>query len=177
MKINTFVSQFDGSALVGREVIGYSPDLYGASLLLECGEALSLSAEEHSAGRWFDVFTLQAEADSFERAWTLFPEQLLIESSVGLWRTEWLEEGASVPTLGENPMTQCWGRGPAPDVAIAAAYVQAGLMLRCYNGHVIYAVTSATSPFGVHLSVDQDEIRKLLEDFEMVEIAKPIPPG
>ncbi|QNK72807.1 hypothetical protein H7F36_16695 [Variovorax sp. PAMC28562] len=177
MKINTFVSQFDGSTLVGREVMGYSPDRYGASLLLERGEGLSLSAEEHSAGRWFEVFTLQAEADSCERAWILFPEPLLVDSSVSLWRNEWLEEGAALPTLGANPKTQHAGRGPVPEGATAAAQVQAGLILHGSNGHVIFAAASATSPFAVDVSVDQQEIPKLLDDFEMIEIGTPPPVG
>jgi hypothetical protein len=149
MKIKTFVSQFDGATLVGREVMGYSPDRYGASFLLERGEALSLSAEEHSAGHWFEVFTLQAEADSHKRAWILFPEPLLVESSISLWRIEWLEEGASVPTLGADPKTQYAGRGPAPEDATAVARVQAGLTLHCSNGSAIFAVASATSPLGL----------------------------
>lgn len=173
MKIKTFASQFDGATLVGRKVMGYSPDRYRASLLLERGEALSLSAEEHSAGHWFEVFTLQAEADSHKRAWILFPEPLQVESSVSLWRTEWLEEGASMPTLGANPKTQYAGRGPVPEDATAVARVQAGLILHCSNGHAIFAVASATSPFGVEISIDQQEILKLLDDFEMIERATP----
>lgn len=141
--------------VVGRKVAGYSPEIYGASLLLDGGAALSLIAEEHTAGPWFDVFTAQVEADPHDRVWTLFPEPLLVESVISLWRTEWLKEGASGPTLGSNPKTQYAGRGPIPDVAVAAAYVQAGVMLKCSSGHLVFAAASASSPFGVVVAVDQ----------------------
>lgn len=164
--MKTFSSPLDATRLTGRKVRGYSPGLYQAALLLDGGEAIGFYAQEHDASHWFEVFTLLAEPEAIPRDWILFPEPRLVESCALLWRNEWMEEGASQPTLGADPKTQHAGRGPVPASAIAAARVQAGLLLRCSNAADIVAATSASSPFGIDLAVDANEVSKLLADFE-----------
>jgi len=165
MEVPTFASRFDASLVLGKKVAGYSPESHGAALLLDDGTALGLIAEEHSAGHWFEVFTLGIRTDAHERAWKLFPVPLSVEQVTSLWRFEWLVEGASGPTLGGNPKTQYAGRGPIPAAALSAARVEAGVVLKCASGNRVFAAASATSPFAVDVAVDQREISKTLNDF------------
>ena len=171
MTIPEFAEPLDLSRLCGRTVDAYLQDdgYWHASVTLHAGDGASIvfTAAEHSAGHWFEVFPIQyVERPSPVEGSMKALAPMEIATAEPLWRVEWIQPGATGPTLGLDPNTQCAGRGPVPTEAASAARVLAGVLLADAAGHRILVASSDSAPFNVEIAHEPMAVDKMLEGFE-----------
>lgn len=151
-----FHADLDLAPLSGMTVDAYAQDegywhLFVA-LRLAGGEPFVFRTEEHAAGRRFDVFPIGVGGDpGATYAWRALARPFVIERAIPLWRIEWTEPGASVPTLGADPATHYAGRGPATPQASVSARVRAGVLLEDRGGGRMVIAASDSAPFNVEV--------------------------
>lgn len=173
MQMMDFHAALDLASLPGTTVDAYAQDegywhLFVA-LRLVGAEPFVFKTEEHAAGRRFDVFPIGAGADpGAVYAWRALVRPFVIERASPLWRIEWTEPGASVPTLGSDPATHYAGRGPATPQASVSARVRAGVLLEGREGERVVIAASDSAPFNVEVFLLDGEVERALEGFEAV---------
>ena len=156
--------------LVGLTVIGFAREYASVSLLTTDVQMVVFATEEHVAGHWFEVFPIKAALQApgpHERV--VVPLPMRVVAAQALWRVEWIEEGATGPTVGCNSKTQYAGRGPVPIDAVSSARVMAGVLIRGSLGERLVVASSDSAPFKVEIAVSPEEIGLMLSGFEASE--------
>jgi len=139
------------------------------ALRLVGGKSLVFTTEERSAGARFEVFPIAAQHQPVGvHSWRVLPNVINVKSAYPLWRNEWIESGATGPTVGESPATQYAGRGPASTGAVASARVLAGVLLLGECGEQLVISSSDSAPFNVEIYLPGEPAKAALEGFEPV---------
>ena len=145
-----------------------APDYWHTEVWLRSakGEKVRFFSKEHNIAPLFDVSAIEAELPSGEPPqWNRLGREIMVASVEPLWRDEWLERGASGPTVGNNPHTQFSGRvGAASDSAVVSATVLAGVHLREAHGPGITLIASPYAPLNIDIAADVDGVSKVLHE-------------
>ncbi|ROR25180.1 hypothetical protein EC845_1220 [Comamonas sp. BIGb0124] len=170
--IREYAEDFRSDQLPGLTVVGFAQEYASVSLLTPGTGVIVFAAVEHSAGHWFEVFPIQASVQSsLADGIVSEPLPMTIASAQMLWRVEWIEEGATGPTLGSNPKTQYAGRGPVPINAVSSARVMAGVLIHGSQGERLLVASSNAAPFKVEIAISPEEVDQMLIGFESIEAA------
>jgi len=131
------------------------------------------SSDSQWLGPRFEVFPLQLHcAPAQEADWRALASPFDVVQAVPLWRHEWLERGASGPSLGSETCTHHAGRGPVGTRAVLQVRVRAGVLLKSRSGALMLIAASDCAPFNVEIYPNHAAALAALDGFEALQ-AKP----